>query len=69
MRVAVNYTKMSAVTNPYIYRLQRLDDAIDIFRAAAYVTMLYLCLGRWQVKECPENAWKHRSSLQLACII
>lgn len=58
IRFSVYYGRLNSVTKRDVYRLPRLDDALDRLHGASFFTTLDLLSGYWQVELHPNDAEK-----------
>ena len=49
-RLCIDYRQLNNITKKDAYLLPRIDDSIDALSGSAYISMLDLVSGYWQVK-------------------
>jgi hypothetical protein len=49
-RLCISYRPLNAITRPFLFHIQRCDDAVDCIGTACYAITLDLDSGYWQVE-------------------
>ena len=57
-RLCISYRPLKAVTRPFLFHIQRCDDAVDHIGSACYTITLDLDSGYWQVAMLEESKEK-----------